>query len=492
MPGSNFPLLIILAVSIVVRIGHFDYPLSDVFWWGDGTRDYLVANHILKYQEYPRGGPFNLLFDEGYKNSPFYFYVLALFLIPFNHPLTLSFVNIVLQVLSLILIYLITTRMFGKAGGLWATAIYSFNPLIIKLSEYIWQPYLMQPVNLVSLFLLLQATFKQSLKLLAASYSLLFLAFLLHSSAIPSLPVFFIATAVFFRKKIIKLLSASGFVVLIVAVLVLVSKLPEYLAVKNISSFTANFSYNINQILQAFYVNYIFLIGVLVATIYILFSRKKLADKRYLIFSFFLFISPLLFASFFHKIRIHYLIISTTFFVIWIVFMVEAILGKKGALILFLILAIFSNGFSFLMFDKKPLDNFHYIENVSDKIILDLKQIKQDKNYQNFNFFRVKTLGLKDKVYDYPILDTLILVPLEAKLNQKLTEITDDNAFNHKQINKEDYLLLSCIYFKGGLEKLKCLDEFEKRYPAFKLERKIYFDKNLEIYLFEKISAYIP
>src|SRR3989338_10926533 len=110
--------LFILLLAFILRLQRFDFPLSYVFAWGDGTRDYLVADHIIRYQELPLLGPYNLLYEQGMRNSPLYFYFLALLLMPFNHILTLTAVNIVLQMGVIVLVYFITKRIFDESSAL--------------------------------------------------------------------------------------------------------------------------------------------------------------------------------------------------------------------------------------------------------------------------------------------------------------------------------------------------------------------------------------
>src|SRR3990167_4879771 len=90
-------LLIILVTAVLVRIPRLDFPLSYIFAWGDGARDFFIANHILSFREFPLLGPFNLLYDSGIYNTPLYYYILSFFLIPFNNVLTLGVVNIFLS-----------------------------------------------------------------------------------------------------------------------------------------------------------------------------------------------------------------------------------------------------------------------------------------------------------------------------------------------------------------------------------------------------------
>ena len=487
MQGKSVLLTVILAASFLVRILHLDYPLSETFWWGDSTRDYLVASHILKYQEFPLVGPYNLLFESGIRNSPLYFYALAAFLIPFNHPLTLSFFNIILQMLTLFLIFFLTKKMFGVNTALLATALLSFNPEAIKQSDYIWQPYLMHSVALLSLYFLIKTYFEENFKFYLVSLITLTLAFALHSSAFPWLPVFLLSGVIFLKNKWIKVFSTFSIIILSTLLFVFLDQLPPALTVKNWSDYFSNFNFNLVQLLNIFNVNYFFLFLLLLFIIFLLWQKKKIVDRKLFAVTFLLFLAPLVFASLFNKIRPHYLIASLVSFTIWVAVLANFTIPKYKALIFLVIFVIFTNNLNFLKIDKKPFQNLRYIENITDQLIKDLKHIKDEKKYLGFDFFQVHSLGIDEKVYDYPILDTILLASLERKLEAKLAKVSDNSPYNHVQTNKRDYIFLSCVIFNKSYT-LDCVNEFTKRYGQYKLLKNVYWDKHWQIYLMQSLK----
>ncbi|MBI4067226.1 phospholipid carrier-dependent glycosyltransferase [Candidatus Gottesmanbacteria bacterium] len=162
LPDKNLPkilLSIILLICLLLRVSQIDYPFA--FKWGDGERDTLVANHIVSYQEYPLIGPHGLLSEKGLHNSPFYYYFLAFFLYFYNSPITLALLNISLQLLTLVILYLLGKNLFGEKVALLSTLLFGLNPHLISQSEYIWQPYVSQPFGLTSFYLLFLAFSKK-------------------------------------------------------------------------------------------------------------------------------------------------------------------------------------------------------------------------------------------------------------------------------------------------------------------------------------------
>lgn len=463
-------LLIILVASLLIRIQRLDYPLSNTFEWGDGTRDYLVANHILKYQEFPQVGPYNLLYEVGVHNSPIYFYLISLFLIPFNNILTLSLVNIFIQLGVIILIYLITKNAFNHTTAITAALLFSFNPEVIKQADFVWQPYIMLPFALLALYLKLK--FHNLLGLATLCF-----ASLLHSSAYPWIPLFFL-----FPKK-----SANyyifGFSLIFVTLL-----LNGFLGVHwdllmshdSSLSYFSNLTLNTNEFLRAFYLNNILAVLLLIG---FFITFKKTQNKKLLIFIFLLFILPIILASFFNKIRLHYIILSMVAFPILVAKVTEVFKPVVRIIIVIALLVVFSGGFSYFNEVKAPLENQRGISNLTSQVIDELTKIKQTEGFSDFDFFQVvsmiRTGSNTQKVIPYPVLDTFLLVGLEEKLNTKLATVSDVSPYNHVQNGKRDYLVLPCIKLRPDL----CLMRFYEENPRHNIVKLIYEGGDFLIFL---------
>lgn len=143
--------LILLEISFLIRLHQW----SSVAFHDESSRDYLVANHIYKYHESPLAGPH----DEGryfLRNSPFYFYFLALPLYIHDSLFFLEILNILLQLATIVIIYMLAKRLFGSSAALLSSAIFALGNYFITQSNILWQPYLMQPfVNLSYLILVI-------------------------------------------------------------------------------------------------------------------------------------------------------------------------------------------------------------------------------------------------------------------------------------------------------------------------------------------------
>lgn len=478
---------IILLISFLVRIDKVDLPLSFGFAWGDGTRDYLVANHILKYHEFPSIGPYNLLFDSGIYNSPLYFYLLAVLLVPFNHILTLSIVNILLQLMSIALIYLIAKNMFGERVGAVAAIFFSFNPQVLHQSDFIWQPNLMQPLALLALYFLIQKHL--------VSFFLLAFAAAVHHSAFSWIPFFLLlpgrkyyvwgSLILFFMFVVVYLpsFSKTGFSVInLGAGQMIVGSFAEYFA---------NFISNMREFFGAFgtYQTLMLSLSVVSSLIYFLKFKDQPNSKKLTLFVLILFLAPIVGASFFNKVRLHYLILSFgAFSVLAAKVFISLSLRRCIFFRVFffaLLILLFTANFAFIKQIKKPLSNQMMMDHIVSQTHKELTQIQKEEGFADFSFFQIHSIALTDTPFYYPILDTILLVPLEEKLNQSLSRVSD-NAYNHFQIGGNKYLLLSCYKFKTKITSTECLQEFTTQFPKHQILKSIYKGDSIFVYLTRK------
>lgn len=483
--------LFFLLAAFILRAQRFDFPLSYVFAWGDGTRDYLVADHIIRYRELPLVGPYNLLYEQGMRNSPVYFYLLALFLIPFNHILTLSGVNIILQLGVIVLVYLITRRIFDESSALLAAAFFSFNPEIIKHADFIWQPYLMQPVALLALLLLLK-------RFVVLALVLLILAISIHISAFSWLPVFLMICFYFLKKqnrsRIVYLGIVFASIITLFAlyfppfIFYLNSRVHNLfnlsLPVYSATGYLENLFLNIAQFSKYFYLDPLpIMIFLFSGILLVVLSKNNLREKKSFILLLLLFISSFAAAAFLNKVRIQYLIPSFVVLTILIAKIISQFhLPLKIALSLSFMI-IFSGNLAFIRDAKLPLENQKIIDNITDAVFKKLAEVKIAEGFEEFNFFQVVSFAQDETTFEYPTLDTILLVPLEKKLQRKLTIVSDQSPYNHSQINDQKYLVVFCFRFYESLNRVSCEIHFKKSYPDYYLTSSFYSNDRMTVYL---------
>ncbi len=471
-------MILLLILSLLFRIIKIDFPLSSGFVWGDGTRDFLVANHILKYGERPIFGPFNLLFDSGIFNSPLYFYILSLMLAPFNHILTLSMVNIFLQLACIVLIYLIAKKLFDAKTAFIAVALFSFNPAVLQQSDFIWQPFLMQTVVLLALYFFIQKRL--------ISFFLLSFAASIHNSAFPWIVVFFLYLP---KKKII-----WGLLILFLSLALFYSPIflsaqfkgidfsKETMIATSLNGYLNNFIANFREFFNIFH-PYQNLMMVL------LLSLAFVKRQRNLFLTIMLILAPFVFAAFFNKIRLHYLTLSLSAFSILAAEVFTSLTKKthlfSRSILFILLLIIFTADFAFIKEIKSPLSNQTKINQLVFIITKELHQIQKQEGFKDINFFQVYSIALiKGPAFYYPLLDTILLVPLEDRLKQPLTKISD-NAFNHVQTGGKKYLFVACHKF-SDIDVNTCLTEFNKTNPGYQIVKAVYESNSIYVYLAKK------
>lgn len=471
---------VLLVVTFLVRLQRFDFPLSYTFAWGDGTRDFLVANHILRYQEFVLVGPFNLFNEAGVRNSPLYFYLLSLFLLPFNNILTLSFFNILLQLGITVLIFYITKRLFDLPTALIAIVLFSFNPEVIKQADFVWQPFMMLPLALLGLLFLVN-----SYKLL--SLAAISIAISLHNSAVCWLPPFFI-----YMKKTLKFYPKAFLVIFLSVFFSYLPLIFFYLksgfskSATNISiyanspsAYFINLGLNIDELLKAFYINKPLAILLVIGFFIIL--KRDWKNRKVLIFFLLLFVSPIIFASFFNKIRLHYLILSLSLLPILVSYITSIFKPFLRTLIVLILIIIFTGNSAYSKEIKNPLDNQKKVEIITSKVKEQLDVVKQAKGFSDYSFFQIESFALSDIILPYPVLDTFLIVALEDKLNIKLSQNSDQSPYNHVQLNKKDFLLISC--FKFNKSKKDCIQFFKTKHQDINIYKMIYNDESISIYI---------
>lgn len=513
--------LIVLILSLAARISILNYPSNYTYRWGDGTRDYLVAHHILKYNELPATGPYNLLAISGVQSSPFYYYLLSLFLWPFDSLFSLGVVNLLLQVVMVICIYLLSRRLFHPSSALLASIFFSFLPEVLRQSEYIWQPFVMQLFAYNSLLFLAFAHFKNSYRLLVVSVILATIAFSLHHSVFSWLPTLFALTIVVLKKinKAGFVINLFGLCLIIVATFTLLylpaiiyslgtvsssglrwqqigPNLQEsglYLA--SYANYLTNLSYNLVQLLSSYSLHpgsltvKLLLLGLLFCFLaYLLSAGISLKKKVYLLLGILLASQPLFFSSLFNKNQLHYLTVSLGLFSIAVAeitnpFNHKSLLIKviKSITALLLLYTAILSSYAVKVQDIYPKHSIPYDE--ASFIIKDeIQQIQLRENLPDANFFQISSYANYQTSFRYQILDTILLVPLEYQLNRKLVAVDDSSPYNHYQINSSKYIFLVCFEFVHNLIVGNCTTDFFLQHPNYQFINHVFTNYPISVY----------
>jgi len=500
-------IFLLLIVSLIFRMSRLEYPIIHTSKWGDGTRDYLVAHYIKQFGELPLVGPFNLLFESGFRDSPLYYYILAIFLMPYDNLMSLSLINIFFQVFMIALVYLVGKVAFGNPVGIVAALLFSFIPEVLRQSESIWQPNLMQPFSYLSLLLLILSYYKKSYKLLLSSLFMLTFAITLHNSSTPWVIPFTLITIYILKsqKKSLKfylgafLVSFLSTVIFRIPVLIYFMSNAKYINayfgspyfITSIKNYTDNLVYNFTQIMQSFSLNLITLLTLILLTIFYILTQNL---KRKIIFflGILFFLTPVVLSSFFNKNQLHYLILCFGIFTILVSEVVISFFSTLHFLksrkllkltvefiLVLLMFKTFSSDFNFWIPETHPGEDGSLIKGSADAI--------QNEDLTP-NSFQIISFASDKTTFRYPTLDTILMVPLEKKLNVKLGKISDDSPFNIVQTNDDKYIFVNCFEFSGNLTSRECIKNFTILYPKHSIVKPVFIRYPLSIYLAKRIS----
>lgn len=141
----NWLLVFIIAISAFMRL----YRISDYMeFLGDQGRDVVIVRDFLKHGNLFFIGPQTSIGNMYL--GPYYYYLIAPALLLFNFsPIGPAIFVALLSVLTTFFIYKITTKYFDHKTGHIAALLFAISPVVIKYSNFSWNP------NIMPLFALL-------------------------------------------------------------------------------------------------------------------------------------------------------------------------------------------------------------------------------------------------------------------------------------------------------------------------------------------------
>ncbi|HEY4694791.1 MAG TPA: hypothetical protein VIH52_02395 [Candidatus Nanoarchaeia archaeon] len=511
--------VVLLVLAFLVRWQRFDYPLA--IDGGEGSRDYLVANHILVYQEFPLIGPWNAASDGSLQNSPVYFYLLSLFLVIKDSVILLGIVNILLQLLSITLIFLIALYAFGFGTALLAALIFSFGPEALRQSNYVWQPYVMQPLALLSLLLLLIFYTKKNYTYLVAGILTLTFANALHNSAFSLVPLYLIiaffalkqqgkgtkyylftlgafvsSLLVFYLPVIYSGLSQAGNGGLETTQDFLIGSTTEF--IPHLTNVWTNlihfFSLDVNNYTPGLN-KYVTAVILICLAFYFCVLKNLKLEKKYTLVTVLFLAQTILLSTVLRSTQvIFYLTPIYGLFAILIGELVYRIFSQKkylwipGIVLIFLLLRAVTLNFQTLspifnpktpLLDISQRDNSQAIKASVNKVKTSVNKIQKDRGYQKLDFFQIQSY----RTGSYPVSSAVLWAPLEKELGSKFVKVSN-NTDSLEQTNSNDYAFLACFGVENQIYGSQdCLNRFSLQNPGYSVSEKIYSNPQLSIYL---------
>ena len=511
--------LVILVVSFLVRVSQIDYPFA--FKLGDGERDYLVARHIVKYQEYPLVGPPSFVVGKyDIQNSPFYYDLLALMLVPYTTIFMLSIVNIFLQTGAIALVYVLGKSLFGKQQGIIAMLLFSTRPEIISQSQFVWQPYLSLPFLYASFYLLYLTYQKKNYWILLLGLVTFLLAGVIHNSIFAFFPIYFITVFFILKKQEYLRVHYLGVIVAVLSSLLLFY-FPTFIYYTNhlfhigprfsifsilapsYSIFLSNISTNIKIAWLAWLtdVSYGKILPPLIIVssfLYGFFLNEKKAKTHLLLLLLVAITELIVVVSILGPSynQLQYLSLSYGLVAIFIGEVLYSFFSSRKWLVPagWVLLLIFSS----LIFQRSihrlvEKNNFNQLKKVNfitARLRREIALLKKTNSYHDENFFTIHSYIQNHGIMQaYSILDSVFLVRLEEEFNKKLTILNKEKT-GFTQLNTSDYSFVTCYDFDHYHNWLDCEQLFIAEHRNYQIVKRIYTGRPLSIYLAKKMSQF--
>lgn len=502
-------LFFILAIGTLVRLNSF-YAVS---YTEDGSQDYLIARHIIKYHEYPLIGPISS--GLGIRSmSPAYDYFLSLFLLIKDDIFTLGIVNLILQLLNIIIIFLLAKLMFGPTTALLSAFLFSFNQTILSQSNYLWQAYFMQPfANLSYLFLVFSYIKKSFLYLCMGIFTFIFAA-ILYGAVFALLPCVVILVSLILRSQkrpfsyyvFAGLLFLDSLFVAYFPVLYFYAK-NNFIGLTNNSiqfslswhHMANNFLDNLHIFISTIFINesrlidYItIVIAITCGSLYLLYNRR-FELKIYVVIILAMILEILIATSVLNLNNFRYFIPIFGIFIILVAALINFIFSKNFisniARVICIIIVTnlsFHNlnnqiTYSFNAFRNQPSEN-PAIAPIQEEIL----SIKQNGNTDDFNFFDI--ISYKNKA-PYPYVNAAFWAKLEKNFDSKLGMLNDNYPYpyNYQVLSNKKYIFLNCYLALDNNQINNCQQTFLSQNSNYRMVKPIYTESPFYLYLFRKI-----
>ncbi len=496
--------LLILAGSAALRLLLFDYPVGN----GEVQRDYLVARHIVRYQEYPLTGPcclWNGAFGH-IRNSPAYYYLLAAFLLVRDDVLWLQAVNGLLQLGLIAMIYLASYVLFGRVSAVAAALLFGVSEAAIRHAQFIWQPHVMHPILWVSLVTLLCASRQRSRVWLAVSVFTYLLSAAVHNAAYGLLPAYGLAVLVVVRSfpERRKAVILTGTTVLLSWFLLYGSWMYVVLRQPEAMYFlkgAARSAWNLSPISLWGNVRQAILllvtsggkgvalpVFIAVGLIWFLVGHKRMerSARVWLWILIGVTVQFLVVASLFRApLAAHYLtpIVGLWTIVVAVIFASVLPQSRRGRAVIagtFFILVAFGSGIH-MAIGPLPLENARLVGGLTATLADKLRTLKAVEKRSSFDFFVLRVYATD---VESPVTSNLVFwAPLEKAIGEKLFTVVD-REHSYVVGSREDYVVVVCQSYRRPIAiQEECLKPFSREHPRHALVEKVWDEGPFLVFL---------
>lgn len=507
MPLSiKFLLFGILILGTILRFNVLQQSPLDP----DVNRDIVISTHLAKYKELPVDGP-PIGYFSGLNNSSFYYYFLASLMLSMGNYHLLFYINLILQVSSILFVYLLVKEIFGERVAFLSMIFMATAKIFVAESMFPYQPYLMTPFLIFSMWFLVKSYKTLNLKWYIPCLLLFTFSALVHMSAFIISPIYLIPGYLIYSKH--KNIFRKPLYIFITTTLIASVWFVNFDSSSNflINRITRS-GFNLRvQNYEDFYIN----INLVLAQFFSVLFNTKLSSNLNIVLlvftslgivnssdikkKFFLIIltQVIVFLLFFvfisgadpNPYEIHRFYPGYILGVVLVSYVVNIFFRKlkKGALFEILVLLCLTN-----VFNNNLSFYGYFYKDMSEPLSGVIKTLESKINNLGYaesgmRSFQLKVYECRDLPCDwrmYPYADTAFWNPLELYYNMNFVKVTPGG---YENITSDKYLYLVCynnnnVAFVEG----QCLKTFLNDYSDYTFVEKISDNQAFHLYLAQK------
>lgn len=424
-------------------------------WYGDTARDLLVPEHILRYHELPNIGHVASGTNPVSYYPPLYFYILAFLMIPSTHIWYILSIVVLINSLSIGVVYLLTKRLSNGVSALISAGLYACSSYMLLNQSSLTAYRFSVPILLFGSYVHLVGIQHKRRAYVYAGILLLIIASSINYAVAILIPMYLLWTIIFLRKHLDTVVYMLCFMyVLILGIFYgyahhvishygIVSFLTPYLPNNNTTY--ADLLNSLSSQYRLFLSNVftgdirIYALGV---PIFLIVSALKNRMKVFSLLYPLSFISVTIFLSAIKNkpVSPYFYYPVTPFLFI----LIGSSFSYKKSLLVQSLSSVCIAFFAWSAIQLSPglfsQDHiFQQTKDSADSIVVELKNIQQQEHYPDMHFMQVQYIDAEGSRWQM----TTYAYFLEHALG-KLLEI-DDHYHNLRWIGTADYLVVICI-----------------------------------------------
>jgi hypothetical protein len=490
---ENSELIFLGFCTLVGGVLRLAYALTQLGWWNDTSRDFLVGYHMVQFHEYNFLGPACSGFAVGLYYPPYYYYFIALLIRIHNSPFFVTSVFALFQVFGIIIFYYIAKSLLGKSAASVATFFYTFSTQGLVMASGTISAFFALPFFYLGSHLFIQSIKQKRILYAVLGSTILVIANGINYNGLLITVLLFIALLYSYRKNILLCIILPIYSFLLFCTLNLnnityygpVKFLQFFINSKNLATQTAPI-FKISEIffgslrwIFPFPVLGLFMSAVLIM-IFIKFkdSFKPLAPIFFTILIHFFFLTIRGGTFFGHQTLIlfplYLLVIGYLLSQTW-----RASKGDLGmrTLITYIGVTLF---FLVTITPFNPDFNLSYNESQALSEVI----ISKVENKDSFDFI----LSAGD---DHWSESTDLWYFIEKELGPKLKLIDNYDSFAARNLQPKEFLIV-CRNNDPEADRQKCLKvvhNFEQLFPEFALREKFDFRDKYQVFMYKNTTS---